>query len=1090
MVRQRVLWLMVALVLFGRAGHAQTVAIAQITGVVSDESGGALPGVEVQVTQTATGVTRFVVTDERGQYVLGNLPIGPYKLEAKLQGFNTYERTGLTLTVGASPVINVMLKIGTVQETVTVSANASMVETRNTGVGTTMTQEQMVGLPLNGRQASQLVMLSGPAVDNGASGALIGSQRQYPSAVAIAVAGGTGNSTLYLVDGGYNNDPLNNIGQPMPFPDALEEFKVESGVRPARYGVYTGATVNAVTRSGSNAFHGDGFAFGRHHSLNSIGHFDIADDGLVRAQTGGTLGGPLIKNKWFFFAGPQITNERVRPTSADTFIPTAKMLSGDFTDVMSAQCQGGVNRTLGAPFVGNKIDPARLDPIAMKIAGLLPTSNTDPCGRTRFTVPNDSDEIQTVVRSDYTLTASQRVFGRYYIANYDRQPSYDGSNVLLSTGTGLGLDNRVQTFALGHDAVLGPNLTAATRFSFQNSRIFRVQGATLPTWTELGSNVYSYTHDPGQNFYNLGVTNGWATPAFPGKFTSTTPQLSEDVDWIKGEHAFSFGGMWIRPFEDADGPFQANGNFSFNGTRTGGATAQDRLGMADFLLGLPSSLSQGGSQIVAEKMNYVGLYAQDVWRLNNQLTINAGIRWEPYLAAKDQNGFTMAFSQDWFNQNRHSVTFPNAPAGLMFAGDEGFPDNGANTANRYNQFAPRAGVVWDPSGDGSQTIRASAGLYYDSPKLWQYGHHMLNPPFGNTVAVTNPSFANPWGTFPGGNPLPVPDPIPSSITFPLLGTYVSMPIDIHPMQVRQWNVAYERQLWKDWLVSATYLGNQTAHLWNGYELNPGVYIPGQSTTANVDARRELNLLNPAQGKYYGSVAVTDDGGFGHYNALILALQKRLSHGWSANTNFTRSQCLNNGEPTTDIGNTYPDPKDRSTNWGPCDADRPYILNASGILQSPGVGGGVVHALTTDWQVGLVFQSRSGAPLTPSTTGNLSLTGLPNQRPLVVGDPSLADPTETLWFNTAAFAPNTPGVWGNTPKGILRGPGYWNFDLALSRSFTVGAGKRVEARWEVFNVFNHVALGNPNTVFGNPNFGKITATAGGPRIMQFAAKYVF
>jgi hypothetical protein len=303
-------------------------------------------------------------------------------------------------------------------------------------------------------------------------------------------------------------------------------------------------------------------------------------------------------------------------------------------------------------------------------------------------------------------------------------------------------------------------------------------------------------------------------------------------------------------------------------------------------------------------------------------------------------------------------------------------------------------------------------------------------------------------------------------------------------------VAYERQLWKDWLVSATYLGNQTAHLWNGYELNPGVYIPGQSTTANVDARRELNLLNPAQGKYYGSVAVTDDGGFGHYNALILALQKRLSHGWSANTNFTRSQCLNNGEPTTDIGNTYPDPKDRSTNWGPCDADRPYILNASGILQSPGVGDGVVHALTTDWQVGLVFQSRSGAPLTPSTTGNLSLTGLPNQRPLVVGDPSLANPTETLWFNTAAFAPNTPGVWGNTPKGILRGPGYWNFDLALSRSFTVGAGKRVEARWEVFNVFNHVALGNPNTVFGNPNFGKITATAGGPRIMQFAAKYVF
>src|SRR6185369_11682663 len=197
--------------------------------------------------------------------------------------------------------------------------------------------------------------------------------------------------------------------------------------------------------------------------------------------------------------------------------------------------------------------------------------------------------------------------------------------------------------------------------------------------------VFSYTHEPGQNFYNLGVTNGWATPAFPGKFISTTPQLSEDVDWVKAAHSLSFGGMWIRPFEDADGPFQANGNFAFNGTRTGGATAQDRLGIADFMLGLPSTFSQGGSQIVAEKMHYVGAYLQDVWRLNGNFTFNAGIRWEPYLAAKDQNGYTMAFQLDRFLANQHSAVFPNAPAGLIFAGDPGFPDNGANTFNRYKQ---------------------------------------------------------------------------------------------------------------------------------------------------------------------------------------------------------------------------------------------------------------------------------------------------------------------------------------------------------------------------------------------------------------------
>jgi hypothetical protein len=436
------------------------------------------------------------------------------------------------------------------------------------------------------------------------------------------------------------------------------------------------------------------------------------------------------------------------------------------------------------------------------------------------------------------------------------------------------------------------------------------------------------------------------------------------------------------------------------------------------------------------------------------------------------------------------VVYPNAPAGLMFAGDDGFPNNGANTANRYNQFAPRAGIVWDPSGEGTQTLRVAGGLYYDSPKLWQYGHHMLNPPFGNTVAVTNPSLASPWASFPGGNPLPVPDPIPSNIAFPLLGTYVSMPIDIHPMQVRQWNVSYERQVFKEILLSATYLGNQTTHLWNGYELNPGVFIPGGSTTANVDARRVLNLLNPAQGRYYGSVAVTDDGGFGHYHGLTLGIQKRLAHGWSANSNFTIGKCLNNGEPTTDIGNTYPDPQDRSTNWGPCDADRHYISNTSLILQSPGFGSGFTRALTDGWQVGTVLQARTGAPLTPSTTGTLSLTGLPNQRPIVVGDPDVSDPDENRWFNTAAFAPNTPGSWGNTPKGFLRGPGFWNVDLAISRNLGVGAGKKVEVRVETFNVFNHVNFGNPNVTFGNANFGRITTTAGGPRIMQFAAKYIF
>jgi hypothetical protein len=285
------------------AAMAQTVSIAQISGVVSDESGGALPGVEVTVTQTSTGLVRFVVTGSGGEYVLPNLPIGPYKLEAKLQGFSTFEQTGIVLQVGASPVVNVSLKVGGLAETITVSAGATMVETRNTSVGTVVSQEQMVGLPLDGRQASQLVFLSGLAVAQ--PGGLIGSQREYPTAVAISVAGGTGNSTIYLVDGAFNNDPVNNIGQPMPFPDALEEFKVETGARPARYGIYTGATVNAVTKAGTNSLHGNLFEFMRNHKFNARNAFALTDDGLSRHQMGGTVGGPIIQNRLFFFGGLQ-----------------------------------------------------------------------------------------------------------------------------------------------------------------------------------------------------------------------------------------------------------------------------------------------------------------------------------------------------------------------------------------------------------------------------------------------------------------------------------------------------------------------------------------------------------------------------------------------------------------------------------------------------------------------------------------------------------------------------------------------------------------------------------------------------------------
>ena len=1080
--RLSVLALVVALIMVSVPAWAQTVAVAQISGTVVDESGAPIPGATIKATQTSTGTSRVVISGSKGEYVLAALPVGPYAVEVTLDGFMTFQQTGIVLQVGSSSTINATLKVGSRTETVTVQASAPLVEARSTAVGEVIPEKMIMALPLAARQPTSLLLLSGAAVVNN-SGGLIGSQRQYPSAVSISVAGGTGNSTAYLVDGGFNNDPLANVSQPLPFPDALQEFKVESGVRPARYGMYTGATVNAVTKSGTNAYHGSAFEFLRDHRFNEINYFATKDDGLSRNQYGGALGGPIQQNKMFFFAGFQGTHQKVIPTDQQTFVPTAKMLAGDFTDIASAACNPTAV-TLPAPFVGNKIDPARFSAVALKmITGHLPLS-TDPCGRITYGVPDNNDEKQYIGRLDWQASSALRVFGRYFQAKYDRKPAYDGTNLLLTTGNGLGLDNRVQTMAAGGDYTITSSLLSSTRVALALSSVFRAQGDTLFNFTDLGSKMWSGATTPGLSFYNMSITNGFPGPAFPGVFKSTTWQVSQDFDYIRDSHQFAAGAVWILPALDANGPFQNNGIFTFNGSRAGGG----RIGMADFLLGLPSQFRQGGNQLVKNRMNYFAMYLQDTWRVNSRLTVNAGIRWEPYYSAVDKAGLVSHFSMEWFDANRHSAIYPNAPAGMMFQGDEGFPGQ-SNTFGNWKHFAPRVGFVWDPKGDGTQTLRAATGLFYESPKLWQYGRFPLNAPFGNTVTINNPtSFADPWATYAGGNPFPTPSPVPSNFVFPTQLSLVNMPLNVEVPRMLQYNVSYQRQILGNVLVSATYIGNKTMHLWAGKEINPAQYIPGASTTANTNQRRLLYLKNPSQGQYYADIPTTDDGASGQYNGLVVSIQKRLANHWSLSTNVTWSKCVNDAEPGIDIANSYPDPNDRGSNRGPCDTDRRIISNTSLVLESPGIGSGILQAITADWTLGTVAQFRSGAPLTASITGDLAFSGLAN-RPIQLGDATLDNPTMDKWFDTSMFKANSAGVWGSALRGSIRGPKYFNIDMTLSRVIRLGNDRKLEVRAEAFNVFNRLNLDNPTTNFSSTDFGKITS-AQDPRIMQFAVKFSF
>jgi hypothetical protein len=1156
MVRRGVVFVLLALLLPSVRSEAQTVAVAQLSGTVLDESGGALPGAEVTVTHTDTAMTRFVITNESGGYVFTNLPVGPYKLSAKLSGFSVFEQTGIVLSVGDTRSANITLKVGALSEVISVQADATLVESRDVGVSRVVEHEQIVGLPLNGRSATQLIILAGGAVNVPG----LTDNRQYPNAVSISVAGGTGNSTQYLVDGGYNNDPQNNTGNVMPFPDALQEFSVESGVRSARFGSSTGATVNAVTRSGTNTFHGSAFVFGRHHAFNAIRYFERAengglgrDDGLKRAQSGGTFGGPVVRDKLFFFGGIQITNERIAPLANDQIVPTAEVRRGDFRRITSAACRGGTARTLGAPYVNNQIDPSLYHPISLKIMNMLPVPDAaldpDGCGRYVLAIPNNSDEQQYVSRLDYQISGRHRVFGRSFYTKYLHAPLFDPANpnLLMASGNGGGNDARMSTFAGGWDFVIRPNLLSSTRVAYQDTATLRLQVDGIPTWTSLGVNTFQYTRGNGQDFLRNG-TAGWSSNQLTGAFYVATPSLSQDFDWNKGSHSLAFGGSWVRPHTDGDGTFQSNGQFTFSGLITSGTgNANGGLHMADFVLGLPSAFSQGGSQINDQVLHTVALYLGDVWRANSRVTVNAGIRWEPYFAARDQNNFTTAFIRENFDQRIRSTVFTNAPVGMVFPGDPGFPNNKANNRDKLKQFAPRLGIVWDPKGDTQQTIRAGIGHFYDAPKLWQYAHHMLNPPYGNTTNALPASscpppnrngcainFANPWSNTPGGDPLKAinypqqGDQVtlpPGNVRFPQQGDYVSMPVNVTPMQVTQWNLAFERQLPMRMLMDVTYTGSRTDNIWLGYQENPAIYVPGNcqagqyaltaagpcsnTSATNRQARALLTLLNPAEGQYYlvNGVAQTYDEGKGTYHGVRLGLQKRMSSGWSMNANYTLSECISEGEPGTDIGNTFPVPlidpysnprPDASTNRGPCAADRRHNFNLSSVIVSRGAGGSVLRALTKDWQVGLIYQVRSGSALTPSTTGDTALTGLP-QRPMIVAgiDPYLSEserswvnPRELQWLNMAAFAQNPAGVWGDTPRGYLRGPGFWNVDLALSRNLALSPGKRIELRVEAFNLFDTVNWGNPNVTLASATQGRITSTSGDSRIMQFAIKYGF
>ena len=474
-------------------------ATAQISGTVKDSTGAVLPGVEVTATQTDTGVARTVVTNETGSFVLANLPLGPYRLEAALAGFRTYVQAGIVLDVNSNPAVNPVLQVGQLSEQVEVQANAAMVETRNVGVGQVIENQRILELPLNGRNVTDLITLAGSAVQT--NDVRLGG---IPGTVTIAVAGGVGFGVAYSLDGAKHNNPFDNANLPFPFPDALQEFKVETGALSAQNGGHSAASINSVTKSGTNEYHGDVFEFVRNDLFNARNYLAPTGSTLKRNQFGGTVGGPIVHNKVFFFGGYQGTTLRQDPANVQSYVPTAATLAGDFTAFASAACNAGRPVTLRAPFVNNHIDPSLYSKVALNIASRLPKS-TDPCGLITYGRNANNNDGQYVGRVDYQKSDKNSIFGRLLLYKYTKPTpfSFTPDNVLNTVQRGE--NDLTQAYTIGNTYLIGSNKVNALRLSVNRSAIGTL-GAEFFSACDVGIKIYCGMYK--QHYLILSVTGG------------------------------------------------------------------------------------------------------------------------------------------------------------------------------------------------------------------------------------------------------------------------------------------------------------------------------------------------------------------------------------------------------------------------------------------------------------------------------------------------------------------------------------------------------------------------------------------------------
>jgi Carboxypeptidase regulatory-like domain len=1032
----------VAMLAISGQAAAQIAGTANIQGTVADSSGAVVPQASVTLTDEATHVSRKTTSDSAGVYVFPGVTVGKYDLTVTAPGFSTYSQVGIVLEVGSSIAINPSLTVGTTETKIEVQAEGLRLQTEDPTFKQTIDQQAVTEMPLNGRQMTALITLSGGS-SAAPAGDFTGSKYSYQT-ISVSIAGGGGNTTLWRLDGGDNQDYMGNGNLPYPFPDAVSEFSVESTALGAQDGGHVGGMVNVVTRSGTNAYHGEAFEFIRNNYIDATNFFSASKDTLHQNQFGGTFGGPIKRNKMFAFAAYQRTTADQSQASTQATVPTAANLAGDWSATDGTPGINGsnpcnsthapiqlVDPLTGAKLVGNKYPtPPTYNAASLKLENYFPAINPslDPsnCGFIFYAIPYALTDNQFVTRVDYTVSPKQNIYGRYFVDGYQFPAYFDEHNIFVTTQSGN--IQRVQTFTLGDAYTFSPNFVNAAHISILRRVNNRGYAPNAINATTLGINAYQAAPN-GLQISEGKFTIGGGTNSV-AHFNDNALSVDDDVTWVRGRHQIMFGGEWVQNQLNIGNVYEGNGIFTFNGQYSGsgpngGSTIGDQN--LDFLMGTLGASGTGVPfQQSKEQQNALrgpipSLYIQDTYHATNRVTLVGGLRWSPNFMPVDYFNRGVEFNMADFVAGTVSTVYPNAPAGVLYYGDKGVSRQ--FTKNSPWQFSPNFGVSFDPTGTGKTVIRAGTALMYDNPNFFTAQRNQQNPPFATAISNTQSSgsgpviFSEPWSS--GSvttNPFPQPPvPTPAEAEFFAQSQYIVMPPQFHPAYTIQWTLSLQQDLGRGWQMQLYYIGNGTRHDPIGYTFNPAVYIPGNwqaggtgcspivttgpaavkagapgtpcSTTKNQNSRFALTIANPAQGnQIQGGGAgsnIVGDTATANYNGLVSTLQHRLSSTFSLLANWTWSKCLNIQDASGDYaGTNIENPNNQALDYGPCGSDYRNIENVTVVAKSAFSShlNRAERLLINDWVIAPLIHIQSGAPVNVTAGADNSLTNIGNDRP--------------------------------------------------------------------------------------------------------------